>query len=277
MNYAERIREARPRLSKSFIRLADYILDSYIQSALMTTSELAHQVNVDAATVVRFAQALNYSGFPEMQDEIKERVLEELHLEPKVKKVNESLADVVDLRLQEISQSLDRTRRLLDIDVFEKLGIEIKDSKKILIIAKNSLRAVGSYFSQELGKFGILAKFTALEEDNLANEIAATGQGDFVLVIDMDGKSKLLGAAVAQAKSFGLSTGTIVAGASYEAARQAEIVLEINIREKGESEFLLLAAILESLLELMRKLTEKDHAAYEARVKKARRNFAKLN
>ena len=71
VSYEKRIREARPRMSKSFARLAEFILDSYVQSALMTATELAHQVDVDAATVVRFAQMLEYRGFPELQREIK--------------------------------------------------------------------------------------------------------------------------------------------------------------------------------------------------------------
>src|SRR3972149_2939196 len=95
-SYAERIRSARPNLSKSFQRLADYILDSYVQAALMTASELAHEVDVDAATVVRFAQALGYSGFPDLQDEIKARVLQDMLIRQKEAPGADTLTGVAD-------------------------------------------------------------------------------------------------------------------------------------------------------------------------------------
>ena len=66
MSYQERIRLARPKMSKSFSRLADFLLDSYIEASFMTATELAHELELDAATVVRFSQHLGYSGFPEL-------------------------------------------------------------------------------------------------------------------------------------------------------------------------------------------------------------------
>ena len=100
MSYENRIRESRQKMSKSFSRLADYILDNYVQAALMTATELAHQVDVDAATVVRFAQRLEYSGFPELQDEIKEKVKQSLLINPKKSDAPDTFASVVDSRMR---------------------------------------------------------------------------------------------------------------------------------------------------------------------------------
>ena len=66
MTYEDRIRKERPGMSKSFAKLADFLLDSYIEAAFMTASELAHELNLDAATVVRFSQHLGYKGYPEL-------------------------------------------------------------------------------------------------------------------------------------------------------------------------------------------------------------------
>ena len=60
--YESRIRRARPGLSPSFIRLADFLLDSYAHAAFLTATELAHVLDVDPATVVRFSQQLGYRG-----------------------------------------------------------------------------------------------------------------------------------------------------------------------------------------------------------------------
>lgn len=76
--FRERIRANYDTLSPSFRRLADFILNQSLDVALMTATELAQQMDVDAATVVRFAQTIGYSGFREMIKEIQQIVKKEL-------------------------------------------------------------------------------------------------------------------------------------------------------------------------------------------------------
>ena len=77
-NYEERIREIRSDLSPSFEVLANFLLDSYSSASFLTATELAYSLDLDPATVVRFAQKLGYAGYPELQREIQQRVKDEL-------------------------------------------------------------------------------------------------------------------------------------------------------------------------------------------------------
>ena len=122
MSYEERIRRERSNMSKSFAKLADFLLDSYIQSAFMTASELAHELDLDAATVVRFAQTLGYTGFPELQREIRQRVLRDLLVHPEEAKVAESVPGVVANAMGELSLALEQTRISLDTDSLAMLS-----------------------------------------------------------------------------------------------------------------------------------------------------------
>ena len=65
-------------------------------------------------------------------------------------------------------------------------------------------------------------------------------------------------------------TGAIAGGASFESARKADIALEIQSHHDSESNFLVLAAILESIVESLQNLKAADFLAYEAKLKKAR-------
>jgi DNA-binding MurR/RpiR family transcriptional regulator len=65
-------------LTPSFRKLADFILQRQLDAAFMTATELAHHLDVDAATVVRFAQYLGYSGFRELIKEVQKVVKAEL-------------------------------------------------------------------------------------------------------------------------------------------------------------------------------------------------------
>ena len=121
MQYEDRIRRARPEMSKSFAKLADFLLDSYIEAAFLTASELAHTLNLDAATVVRFSQFLGYSGFPELQHEIRERVKGDLLIRPRQAEEENSTPGIVVEAMEELAHALDQTRIILDTDSLEKL------------------------------------------------------------------------------------------------------------------------------------------------------------
>lgn len=272
-SYAERIQQARPRLSKSFKRLADYILDSYIQAALMTTSELAHEVDVDAATVVRFAQALDYSGFPEMQDEIKARVLEDLHLRPLEVQDPKSLWGRADQALRDLSESIERSRRLLDPAAFEALSEVLGNAKRVLLLPDESAFAVISLFAQQLEPIGIQARVTDPVHGSLASALAATGAGEVVLVVDLEGESPLLSESLAMAKNFALATAAIVGGASFETARRAEIVLEIHAQDQADEARVVLAAILEALSSALQWKYAERYKQHQAKARRARKRM----
>jgi len=76
--FRERIQANYSELTPSFRKLADFILQDQLDAAFMTATEMAAYVDVDAATVVRFAQTLGYSGFRQLIKEIQQVVKAEL-------------------------------------------------------------------------------------------------------------------------------------------------------------------------------------------------------
>ncbi|MGD1995656.1 MAG: N-acetylmannosamine kinase, partial [Anaerolineae bacterium] len=64
--FRKRIKDAYKSLTPSFKRLGDFIISHELDVAFMTATELAKALDVDAATVVRFSQALGYSGYREL-------------------------------------------------------------------------------------------------------------------------------------------------------------------------------------------------------------------
>ncbi|MFC4003565.1 MurR/RpiR family transcriptional regulator [Prauserella oleivorans] len=77
---AERLRRALPELSRSHRLLAQRVLADPEGVAFMTVSELASAVGVNEATVVRFAAAAGFKGFPQLKSVCRERLREQAHL-----------------------------------------------------------------------------------------------------------------------------------------------------------------------------------------------------
>ena len=78
--FQKKIQDAYETLSPRFKSLANFILENTLDVGFLTATELAHRVSVDAATVVRFAQELGYTGFRELSREIKKYVNEQIAL-----------------------------------------------------------------------------------------------------------------------------------------------------------------------------------------------------
>jgi DNA-binding MurR/RpiR family transcriptional regulator len=64
---ADRIRARGGTLSDGQRAVADFILHDYEKAAFLTAARLGAQVGVSESTVVRFAIALGYAGYPQMQ------------------------------------------------------------------------------------------------------------------------------------------------------------------------------------------------------------------
>ena len=64
---AERLRRDFDRFSPAQQALARYLSEHLAETPMLSAHEVARSAHCSPATVVRFAQALGYSGYPEMQ------------------------------------------------------------------------------------------------------------------------------------------------------------------------------------------------------------------
>jgi DNA-binding MurR/RpiR family transcriptional regulator len=252
MSYEDRIRQARPRMSKSFARLADYILDSYVQTVLMTATELAHQVDVDAATVVRFAQSLGYKGFPELQDDIKKRVLDDLLMGPEQAEQPDTLPGVVDATMRRLGGALEQARKLLNAEAVAQLVKYMGEARRIILLPQSLAQASAYNLVNLLEQGGFLVSAAQDGISDLARTVSTALPGDLVLGIDVTGETPFISRALAEAKKKGLVTAAIVGAASLESARAAEVVLAAQTQPDVGTGIVVVDAIVYTLAEGLR-------------------------
>ena len=265
MAYVDLIREARPKMSKSFVRLADFILDSYIQAALMTATELAHEVDVDAATVVRFAQSLGYTGFPKLQNEIKERVRNELLLRPAQAADRNTLPGIVDATLQRLSQSIEQTRRLLDANAVEDLVARIGSARRIIVLPESPARGAAYNLVNLLEQGGFIVTTAQNGVNDLARIVSTSTSQDLLLAIDVAGQAPFIGRALSEAAQRGIQTATIAGAASLQSAQQADVVLAAQSQPDLGTGVVVVDAVVYTLAETLRwQFPERFEGANEA-------------
>ena len=69
-----RLNQSGKRLSKGHRKIAEYIVEHYDKAVFMTASKLGEKVGVSESTVVRFASAMGYEGYPQLQKALQELV-----------------------------------------------------------------------------------------------------------------------------------------------------------------------------------------------------------
>ncbi|MBQ9197472.1 MAG: MurR/RpiR family transcriptional regulator [Clostridia bacterium] len=74
LDMIEKLNRSGKRLSKSHRRIAEYIAQHYDKAVYMTASKLGETVDVSESTVVRFAVAMGYEGYPQLQQSLQELV-----------------------------------------------------------------------------------------------------------------------------------------------------------------------------------------------------------
>lgn len=225
MRYEERIRQERSNMSKSFSKLADFLLDSYVEAAFMTASELAQALNLDAATVVRFSQHLGYSGFPKLQREIRQRVKKDLLIRPKEAEIEESVTGIASKAMQDVWLALEQTRISLDTEALGKLVEQMGVARRIVIIPEGPAQpsAYSLVLFLEEGGFPVYIARGGIAD--LARTVNIATPQDLLIAMEVAGQSPYIARALGQAQERGIPTAALVSSASLASARFADTVL----------------------------------------------------
>lgn len=135
-----RINEKFNKMSKSHKRIATYIMDHYEQAAFMTAARLGETVGISESTVVRFAYALGYEGYPEFQEDLAEWVKNKLNSVQKIgakygkSTQSEVLTSVLTADMDKIGDTIEH----VDPQAFELAVDTILSAENIYIIGIRS-------------------------------------------------------------------------------------------------------------------------------------------
>ena len=140
-------------MSKGQKLLAQYTMNNYPKVAFMTASKLGETVGVSESTVVRFATALGFSGYPKFQDALQELIKTKLTT---VERVEMTDADYVSDKMilnnvfkNDINNIKD-TMEHLDQASYEEAVDTIINAKKVYVMGLRSSIFVAKYLAYYL-------------------------------------------------------------------------------------------------------------------------------
>lgn len=134
-------------LSKGQKIIAQFIMNNYDKAAFMTAAKLGEKVGVSESTVVRFANAIGFVGYPQLQKQLQEMVKTKLttvqRIEMSSDYTNEEsvLKNVLKADMENIRATLDE----INYTVFENVVKGITESKDVYIIGLRSSTALAEF------------------------------------------------------------------------------------------------------------------------------------
>ena len=124
------------RLSKGQKLIAQYILKNYDKVAFMTACKLGDNVGVSESTVVRFANALGYSGYPKLQDALQELIKNKLTTVQRLEMTDDVYSDdrtILNKVLKSDINNIKDTLDGIDENAFKDAANQILKARKIYI------------------------------------------------------------------------------------------------------------------------------------------------
>ena len=137
------------KFSKGQKKLADFIRKDYDKAAFLTAAKMGEEVGVSESTVVRFATALGYAGYPEFQKALGELVRTKLNsiqrMEVTYGRISqgEILTSVLQSDIEKIKLTMDG----IDHEAFEMAVDTILKANRIYVIGIRSCSPLASFLS----------------------------------------------------------------------------------------------------------------------------------
>ncbi|MCH4888847.1 MurR/RpiR family transcriptional regulator [Acidaminobacter sp. JC074] len=144
-----RIQSRFKKLSKGQKRIADYILNNYDKVAFMTAASLGQAVDVSESTVVRFANALGYGGYPKLQKALQESIKTKLTTVQRfeMSKELESNSDLYRKIMTQDIENIQRSLDDLDMDNLMNIADEIHKARRVYVLGLRSSAVLAQYLS----------------------------------------------------------------------------------------------------------------------------------
>ena len=180
------VRFAQARLSRSRRHLVREILDNHEETFFLSSREMAKRYNVDAATIVRTAQALGYKRFADFASDLRRHFVKQITPYTVLKaatREKRSLPDHVRHCLERDTENLSVLRSSLNADRVVELTKLIHRSRRILVVGVDLAASLAGFLAYGLTPRGFDAEAPVGSAGNLQHKIDVLTNKDLLVAI----------------------------------------------------------------------------------------------
>jgi DNA-binding MurR/RpiR family transcriptional regulator len=208
--FRRRLEQHLPSLSKSQQHIANYLLTSYDEAAFLSAADLAQRLEVSEATVVRFAKAIGFDGFPELkrclQEMYRGQVTPAARLQHKLTELSSSPGDVltkvIDMEVQYLTEA---AHSIAPADLDRAVEI-LLNARRIFVRGGGPSAILSELLELRLRRLGIFAISITESGRDLVEKLQLIEREDAVVATGFHHVSSELVAVVEQARAVGSRT-----------------------------------------------------------------------
>jgi DNA-binding MurR/RpiR family transcriptional regulator len=241
-----------------------------------SASEVAEKTGMNVATVVRFAQALGFTGWTEFQLHFRHRYLGTLLPADVVREhAGEDRPSAVRDAMQRDLENLAGALTSLDDEEAERIVQTIAGARQTIVVSSGSYAAVGDVFAHLATFMGYDVELESHGGPHLVSRFAGLRPGDCVLAISFWRLNKHVVKATQYARRNGIATAAITDSRFSPLYRAAEHALVVPT-ESG-SVFQSLTAALSLAYGLLERLQELGGDRVERTIEDAQKLYGELD
>ena len=177
-----RINQTGRRLSKGQKRIAEYIVNHYDKAAFMTASKLGDKVQVSESTVVRFAIALGYDGYPALQKALQEMIRNRLTAVQRVEMTGDMSESAV---LGTVFKADMQNIRIEDLDEanFSRTVDALCEAERVYVVGVRSSAPLAQFLGYYMNFIRDNVMVITSGISDVLEQVARVGEKDVVLGI----------------------------------------------------------------------------------------------
>ena len=191
-NVIKNIQDNYSKLSKGQKIIAEFMINHYDKAAFMTAAALGKTLKISESTVVRFANALGYSGYKELQKELQELIrnklttVQRLSLSEDYYKHEDSIAKVMEKDVE----NLRKTMTEIDTDKFYQAIDMTLNARNIYIMGLRSSSFLSGYMAFYMNFIFDNVKLVAPGANDIFEQLAKSGKDDIIICLTYPRYSK---------------------------------------------------------------------------------------
>ena len=251
--FQEKIAQRYARLGRNQKKIADFLTQRYHEAAFINAFALSQRLEVDPATVTRFAQRLGYAGYPELLREIQDMVKKELKVayRPSVDQSDE--AGLFLKALAQEKENLERAITHIRGETVAEVVSSLLAARAIHVVAHGLARGPAQTFVARLrGTLGMLAQLVPGEQLDSAIALSSVGEQDVVVGVSLAALHQDTARVLRLARSRGAKTIGLSTSHTSPVASAADIILVCpGESASGMPSVASLSAILDALFQVL--------------------------
>ena len=204
-----RLNQSGKRLSKGHRKIAEYIVEHYDKAVFMTASKLGEKVGVSESTVVRFASAMGYEGYPQLQRALQELVRHWLTAVQRFEMATDiDQSEVLRTVLHADMQNIRTTTEEIDTAAFDEVVDKIIGARNIYVMGLRSAAPIAQFLAYYLNFIFDNVRVVSEASGDVFEQISRINESDLLFGISFPRYSRR----TLEAMSFARSRGAQVIG-----------------------------------------------------------------